>query len=122
MTDPSLSQRMKPILEQLMHNLGEEQHLATQNARPVTLDQSSVGRLSRMDAMQQQAMAQASLERLGVHRRRVGAALDRLSQGNYGPCCVCGSEIGLERLLSDPAAPFCRDCQEERDAERHAAR
>jgi DnaK suppressor protein len=120
--DPNLTQRMKPILERLMHSLEEEQRLAAPNARTVTLDPSSVGRLSRMDAMQQQAMAQASLKRLDVQRRRVEAALDRTRRGTYGPCCACGSDIGLDRLLTDPAAPFCMDCQEERDAQRHAAR
>ncbi|MDZ7591164.1 MAG: TraR/DksA C4-type zinc finger protein [Rubrivivax sp.] len=122
MNPPDLIQRMNPILEGLMRSLEEEHGMATQNARTVTLDQSSVGRLSRMDAMQQQAMAQASLQRLGVQRRRVEAALDRVRRGSYGQCCECGGAIGLERLLSDPAAPFCMDCQEDRDAERDGAR
>jgi DnaK suppressor protein len=122
MTDPELTLQMNPILEGQLRSLDEEQGLATQNARTVTLDQSSVGRLSRMDAMQQQAMAHASLQRLALQRRRVEAALDRVRRGNYGQCCECGGNIGLERLLSDPAAPFCMDCQAERDAERHGAR
>lgn len=122
MTDPDLSLRMNAILERLLHSLDDEQRLATQNARTVTLDQTSVGRLSRMDAMQQQAMAQASLQRLALQRRRVEAALDRVRHGTYGRCCECDREVGLERLLSDPAAPFCMDCQEERDGRRDAAR
>lgn len=122
MTDPELSLRMNAVLERLLHSLDEEQRLATQNARTVTLDQTSVGRLSRMDAMQQQAMAQASLQRLALQRRRVEAALDRVRGGTYGRCCECDKEVGVERLLSDPAAPFCMDCQEERDAQRDAAR
>ncbi|HVR54458.1 MAG TPA: TraR/DksA C4-type zinc finger protein [Pseudorhodoferax sp.] len=92
------------------------------NASTVTLDQTSVGRLSRLDAMQQQAMAQASLLRLDVQRRRVEAALDRIRHGSYGTCCACESDIGLERLLTDPATPFCMDCQAERDTERHGMR
>ncbi|HUG25493.1 TraR/DksA family transcriptional regulator [Piscinibacter sp.] len=68
--------------------------------------------------MQQQAMAQAAVQRLVMQRRRAQAALDRVDRSVYGLCCDCGMEIGLDRLLSDPAAPFCRDCQEERDAAR----
>jgi DnaK suppressor protein len=112
---------MKPILDDLLARLDEEQRSAADNARPVTLDQSSVGRLSRMDALQQQAMAQASIQRLQVQRRRLDAALQRVRQGSYGICCECGGAIDLERLRSDPAVPFCMDCQEER-AERSAAR
>lgn len=122
MPDPETTLRMTPILEALLHGLDEEHRLALQNARPVTLDQTSVGRLSRMDAMQQQAMAQASLQRLALQRRRVEAALDRVHHGTYGRCCDCDRDVGLQRLLSDPAAPFCMDCQEERDAQRDAAR
>jgi DnaK suppressor protein len=122
MNTAHLIQRMKPILDELHARLEDEQRTAADNARTVTLDQSSVGRLSRMDAMQQQAMAQASMQRLQLQRRRLEAALQRVQQGSYGACCECGGPIGLERLLSDPAAPFCMDCQEERDAEREAGR
>ncbi len=122
MTDPGLSLRMNPILERLLHSLDGEHRLATQNARKVTLDQTSVGRLSRMDAMQQQAMAQASLQRLALQLRRVEAAQNRVPHGTCGRCCECDRDVGLERLLSDPAAPFCMDCQEEWDAQCDAAR
>jgi len=122
MNATDLIQRMKPILDDLRARLEEEQRTAADNALTVTLDQSSVGRLSRMDAMQQQAMAQASMQRMQLRRRRLEAALQRVQQGAYGNCCECAGSIGLERLLSDPAAPFCMDCQAERDADREAAR
>lgn len=122
MTAIDLMQRMRPVLEDLLECLAQEQRTAADNARTVTLDQSSVGRLSRMDAMQQQAMAQATMQRQHLQRRRLEAALQRVQQGSYGNCCDCGSPIGLERLRSDPAAPFCMDCQGERDAERETAR
>ena len=122
MTSTDLIEHMKPMLDDLLERLAQEQRTAAENARTVTLDQSSVGRLSRMDAMQQQAMAQASMQRLQLQQRRLEAALQRVQQGTYGNCCECGGSIGLERLLSDPAAPFCMDCQTERDVERKAAR
>lgn len=122
MNATDLQRRMQPILEELLRSLGTEHAMTTQNARTVTLDQTSVGRLSRLDAMQQQAMAQASLVRMDVQRRRVDAALDRIRSGSYGRCCACAEDIGLERLLSDPATPFCLDCQVDRDAERHGSR
>ncbi|MDF1750565.1 MAG: TraR/DksA family transcriptional regulator [Alphaproteobacteria bacterium] len=77
---------------------------------PVTLDQQSVGRLSRMDAMQGQAMALATDERRKTERLRIRAALARIDSGDYGYCLKCGDEIPVKRLQLDPATPVCVDC------------
>ncbi len=77
---------------------------------PVALDQQSVGRLSRMDAMQVQAMSLAAKQRRAQQRQRIEAALERIAQGDYGFCVRCGAAIAPERLKADPAAPFCRAC------------
>ncbi|WP_417247679.1 TraR/DksA family transcriptional regulator [Celeribacter sp.] len=76
----------------------------------VTLDQQSVGRLSRMDALQSQAMAQAQERGRAIERQRLLAALERLEAGEYGYCVDCGEEIAAARLESDPAAPKCIGC------------
>ncbi len=85
----------------------------------VILDQSSVGRLSRMDALQQQAMAYELTERLQLFKRKAQAALNRLDGGTYGLCCQCGEEIDPSRLEHDPAAVFCLSCMGERDTAHH---
>ena len=77
---------------------------------PVELDQTRVGRLSRMDAMQQQAMAQASSRRIEQEVQRLHAALSRLQAGDYGICVKCEEEIPAGRLQVDPATPVCIDC------------
>ncbi len=76
----------------------------------VTLDQQSVGRLSRMDAMQRQAMAQATERRRETERLRLRAALERLNEGEYGYCIECGEEIPAGRLDADPTVPTCVSC------------
>lgn len=84
---------------------------ATSDSRtPVTLDQQSVGRLSRMDAMQVQAMHQAEEERRQHRLRLISAALSRLDEGEYGYCMTCGIDIPEKRLSIDPAASQCVDC------------
>jgi len=80
----------------------------------VELDQSGMGRLSRMDAMQQQEMAKNRQARLAERKRKVDAALGRMDAGSYGMCCQCRDNIEMERLESDPAAVFCAVCAEER--------
>ena len=76
----------------------------------VALDQQSVGRLSRMDAIQQQAMAQATERQRLVEISRIGNALNRLDEGEYGTCAECGEDIGEKRLQVDPAATHCVRC------------
>jgi len=76
----------------------------------VTLDQQSVGRLSRMDAMQQQAMAQATERQRGNELVRINQAMSRLDEGDYGYCDECGEEIAAKRLEIDPAAILCVRC------------
>lgn len=78
--------------------------------RPVELDQQSVGRVSRVDALQQQAMAQASETNRQQELRRIDAALHRLADGDYGFCLACGEEIPPKRLEIDPAASHCVAC------------
>jgi RNA polymerase-binding transcription factor DksA len=42
--------------------------------------------------------------------RMIEAALDRIDQGTYGICVVCGDPIGDDRLDVLPQTPMCRDC------------
>lgn len=93
--------------------LGAMDDAAANDAGTVVLDQSRVGRLSRMDALQQQAMVLGLDEALQREKRRLEAALVRLDKGKFGICCHCGDPIPKERLKADLGAPFCTDCQEE---------
>jgi len=76
----------------------------------VELDQQAVGRLSRMDAIQMQAMAQATQARRDAMRRRLVAALDRLKDGEFGYCEDCGEDIPDARLELDPGVTLCVSC------------
>ena len=76
----------------------------------VTLDQQSVGRLSRMDAMQRQAMAQATSRRRAARRHRIDAALTRIDEAEFGFCQDCGEDIPPARLDLDPTAASCISC------------
>lgn len=76
----------------------------------VELDSNRVGRLSRMDAMQGQQMAQAAERRRRMKLQQVEGALRRLAEGHYGQCFVCEEAIALERLRFDPTLTRCVDC------------
>jgi DnaK suppressor protein len=83
---------------------------ARDQVKPVELDLSSVGRLSRMDAMQVQAMAQETERRRNLDLRKVEIALERLDGGDYGFCLRCDEGIPIKRLEFDPAVTTCVDC------------
>ena len=76
----------------------------------VVLDQQSVGRLSRMDALQHQAMAQETQRRRLQERTRIAAALKRIAEDEYGWCAECGEAIAAKRLNVDPMAVMCSGC------------
>jgi DnaK suppressor protein len=79
-------------------------------ARPVDLDQP-IGRLSRVDAMQQQSMLAANRSAAKRRREQVDAALRRIEEAEYGDCAICGEPIDARRLQVQPEAPLCIACQ-----------
>lgn len=83
---------------------------ARDQVKPVALDQTSVGRLSRMDAIQVQAMALETERRRHIDLKKVQAALERLEAGDYGFCLGCDNQIPVKRLEFDPAVPTCVAC------------
>ncbi|SDI25108.1 TraR/DksA family transcriptional regulator [Aliiruegeria lutimaris] len=106
MTEADIHRRLNDLLVEL-----DAEDAASAGARSVVeLDQSATGRLSRMDALQHQAMAQAQQRRRAAERLRIRAALERLAEGEYGFCTDCGEEIAAARLATDPAIARCADC------------
>ena len=81
-------------------------------AQTVELDQSKVGRLSRMDALQMQAMSQESNRRRALELKSIATAMMRIKQGRYGHCLSCDEEIMQKRLEISPETPYCISCAE----------
>ena len=81
-----------------------------ESVQTVDLEQP-IGRLSRMDAMQQQKMAQANRQAHQLRAKQIVAALAAIQGDEYGYCKLCEEPIGLKRLKAKPEAPFCVNCQ-----------
>lgn len=79
---------------------------------PVELDQTQLGPLSRMDALQSQAMAVEIERRREAELARIEQALERIEAGEYGYCVACERPIAPKRLELDPATPLCVSCAE----------
>jgi DnaK suppressor protein len=102
--------RFRPRLQEELQELLTLRAQTAESRDPVALDQQSVGRLSRMDALQGQQMALAAERRRQVRVARIHEALRRIDDGEYGCCVSCGEEIPDRRLEADPAAHQCVTC------------
>ncbi|MFK5978618.1 MAG: TraR/DksA family transcriptional regulator [Rhizobiaceae bacterium] len=98
------------LLNEKQKELEEFSELSQESRQTVELDQQSVGRLSRMDAMQQQAMAKAQERNRQLDLQRIEMAFRRIKDGDYGYCADCDEEIPSGRLKVDPMAERCVKC------------
>jgi DnaK suppressor protein len=97
-------------LERQLRKLERSMRATNRAMKPVELDQSSVGRLSRIDNLQTQGLTAGLQAREQAKLGQITAALQRMEAGTYGSCVVCNAPIGFERLMIFPEAPNCVSC------------
>jgi DnaK suppressor protein len=100
----------KKSLLEMKRSLLQAQETGDQAEETVELDQARIGRLSRMDAMQSQAMSKETGRRRRTKLLQIEAALQRIEDGDYGHCLECGENIAPARLAVDPSALLCIQC------------
>lgn len=98
------------VLEGDLAKLERSMRVTSEAMRPVELDQSAVGRLSRIDSLQNQGLTRNLQEREQVKLALVVAALKSIEEATYGVCGECGVAIPFERLMVFPEAPVCAAC------------
>ncbi len=108
--DQTKIKKFENQLQSLLMKLEELETISKASAAIVVLDQSSVGRLSRMDAMQGQQIAMESERRRKDQIFQIKAALKRIQENNFGYCLNCGEEIALGRLSIYPSVAHCVAC------------
>ena len=102
----------RQALKTLKDEIEQLNNTSKDAADTVVLDQSKVGRLSRMDALQAQQMAQEVVRRRQIQLQKIDSALRRMDAGDYGDCFICGDEISTARLGFDPASTRCMVCMD----------
>lgn len=108
------SEQLEELQRDLLSLSEEIERLLTltkDGVRPVDLEEP-IGRLTRMDALQQQSLARANRQVLELRRKQVLGALKVYDSGSYGMCRSCEGHIGFRRLKVRPETPFCVRCQE----------
>ena len=112
-SDTSNAQKVRDHLQAIRQELEALMAGSSEARSTVELDQTAVGRLSRMDALQGQQMALATDRRRALELKRIDSALKRLENGDYGYCVRCEEPITAKRLALDPAVTLCVACAEE---------
>ena len=110
MIDADDFEHFRERLLTLQQQLLDLEETGIEAGKTVELDQARVGRLSRMDALQGQAMSQAMSQRRQIELKKIAAALQRIESGEYGYCSSCEVPIAHARLEHDPAASLCIAC------------
>lgn len=108
--DKKVLNKLKKILLHKQQEIHELDKIGGEAAQTVELDQSRVGRVSRMDALQGQAMSQEVRRRRQIELRKITVALKRMENDEYGYCVKCEGYIAINRLDLDPSVPLCIDC------------
>ena len=111
---PEEAEELGQVLAALRNELEHFLQVTEEGIRPVALDEP-IGRLSRMDAMQQQSMARANRQSAQSRLKQVNAARQRFSREEYVDCLECEEPIGYARLTVRPEAVLCIACQSQRE-------
>jgi len=107
---PDQVSELKAELDRQLSKLLQSMAVTQAALEPVQLDQTAVGRLSRIDSLQNQGLTKNRAQREQVKLALIQQALERMEQGTYGTCTVCGEGAPFERLFVFPEAPTCAGC------------
>ena len=112
---PEQIEELKGRLLELEVELNDALASTDESSKRVELDQALMGRVSRIDAIQQQQMSKAYRKRTKIRLQQVRAAMDSIKRGDYGICNACELPIAFQRLEARPESPICMACQSERE-------
>jgi DnaK suppressor protein len=110
---PLADEQIRMVRDELLRSLSKLERslkISGESARPRDLEQDTVGRLSRIDAIQNAGLTANLEERERAQLRQVVDALRRIEDGTYGACTACGGSIPFERLLVFPETLACTAC------------
>ncbi len=110
--DEKALKQINLLLLKMKSNLQKQEKISKDTEKPVELDQTKVGRISRMDAMQAQQMALDASRRRKLQLVKIESAFKRINSGEYGYCLGCDEDIALRRLMVDPTNIYCIECAE----------
>lgn len=102
-------EKMKQII---LDEIEETKYLIEEykeRTKPISPD-NSLGRLTRMDAINNKSVVEASLRQTEDKLMNLYRALDKLGTKDFGICLECKKPIPEERLIFMPESLYCVKC------------
>jgi len=72
--------------------------------------ENSIGRVSRMDAINNKSVAEAALRESEEKLKKLNYVLTKIDNKEFGYCARCKKEIPFGRLLLMPQSIYCVNC------------
>lgn len=100
---------LKSLIDSHIESIKEEITELKELTKPVSLD-ASIGRLSRMDAINNKAINEKALREKKSTLQKLERAQERYKVNKLGTCLKCGKEIPFGRLKIMPYTTRCVQC------------
>lgn len=105
----SNKKELKEYLEEEIEILKTDIERYKEASKPVAPD-NSIGRLTRMDAIQSKSINAAALTKARNQLKNYENALVRLNDADFGVCKKCNNNIPVERVMAMPGTSLCTNC------------
>lgn len=113
MTNEQRSELKKLIL-QTKKDIKQEIEKLEEKVEPIEPD-CSLGRLTRLEAMQEKSINEAVLEKVKIRLKKIEFVINKIDSDEFGICSICEEEIPYGRLKIVPESTICIECANTRN-------
>lgn len=107
--DQKQKNELKILIEKKM-GLSRRKVLAYKEMAAPVKPENAIGRVSRMDAINNKSVAESALREEEEKLRGLEYMLKNIDKDDFGSCSLCGQQIPIPRLLLMPHSPYCVHC------------
>ena len=106
---PKERKQLKVKIEEAIVATSEEILQLEENTQPIS-PENSIGRVSRMDAINNKSVSEATLRTTRRKLANLKMALSKIDSPAFGMCARCGQPIPTARLMYMPQSNYCVRC------------
>lgn len=106
---PDEKDKIKMMIEQKIIKAEKKIVDYKEMSQPVK-PENSIGRVSRMDAINNKSVVEAALRRAEANLAALKNALDNIDDEHFGRCKKCKCPIPAGRIVLQPESPYCVNC------------
>lgn len=106
---PEERKQLKKEIKQMIKKITEEVKSLEESSAPVK-PENSIGRISRMDAINNKSVVEASLRNRKRKLSKMQVALSKIGDETFGICSQCKKSINPKRIALMPESDRCVRC------------